>query len=208
MKGRWDWSLGRILHFDAESTGLVRPRQPLPLLLEVAVILTDAELRVLDRYEAVIHHEKDALDALDPHPIVVEMHEKSGLWKALREPGTVPVAEAEAAMIGMLDRHPDPEGRPVVWAGFSPGALDRPLVGALMPTLYGRLHHRTIDVSALKLVLKNYAGLQLEESDALHRAMADAQEELDVLRTFRSYLGQGLGVEGHDLLERAQVGAA
>lgn len=199
---KWDWTMRLIAWLDAETSGLVRPDLPWPLLLEVALVVTDGDLRELGRYEAVIRHDEAALDALDPHPVVREMHEESGLWGALREPGTTPLDDAERAMIELVDACAeglDPgdgkalvDTRPVVWGGFSPAAIDRPVIARYMPAYYQRIHHRSVDVSAIKLAMKNWGGVELPEADATHRALADTLDSIRLARSYRSLLQQAV----------------
>lgn len=189
VPGKWDWTLGCLAHLDVETTGLVRPGQPLPLLLEVGVVLTDHDLKVLDCYEAVIRHDpEDLMRALEHNPVASEMHRSNGLWHALLEGPTIPLGEAEEGLLKVLHRNPDPQGYPVVWAGWSPAAIDRPLVSACMPRFYQRIHHRTLDLSSLKLALKNYAGVEHDSGNAVHRALPDAMAGVRRLRHYRSLL--------------------
>jgi oligoribonuclease (3'-5' exoribonuclease) len=176
----------KVAWIDVETNDLVRPGKPMPLCLEVALILTDGDLRELGRYQAVIEHPDAVLDALDPHPVVLEMHEKSGLWNALRQPGVVSLEQAERSMIELLDEHASEW--PVVWGGFSPAAVDRPVLGHYMPTFYRKLHHRSVDVSALKLAMKNWAGLDFPKVDAAHRAVPDTEESIGLAKVYRRFL--------------------
>jgi oligoribonuclease (3'-5' exoribonuclease) len=198
-RSKWDWTMSRVAWIDVETDGLVRPGKPMPLCLEVALILTDGDLRELGRYSAVIEHPAAVLDALNPHPVVAEMHGASGLWNALREPGVVAIADAEAAMIELLEKHcaeepgvrQGPGGvdtRPVVWGGFSPAAVDRPVLAAYMPTFYQRIHHRSVDVSALKLAMRNWAGIEIPKIEAIHRAVPDTEQSIGLAQAYRRFL--------------------
>lgn len=202
MNPKWDWTVDRIAWLDAETDGLVRPGAPMPLLLEVAVVVTDAAMRELGRYEAVIRHPEEVLRALSPHQVVVDMHEKSGLWEDLFGSDTVPIEEAEREMVALLDLHCGDPGqgdgevdtRPVVWGGFSPAAVDRPVVGYYMPSYYSRIHHRSMDVSALKLAMKNWAGVDLPKEEVLHRAMLDTEESIRLAECYRRFLLAATGM--------------
>jgi oligoribonuclease (3'-5' exoribonuclease) len=191
---KWDWTLTRIAWIDVETDGLVRPGCRFPLCLEVALIVTDEHLRELGRYEAVISHPGEVLDALDPHPVVVEMHNKSGLWEALRDDRTASLEDAQAAMIELLNRTCGEPGEsdacPVVWGGFSPAAIDRPVLARYMPRYYRRIHHRSVDVSALKLAMQNWAGIEVPKVEAAHRAMTDTLESISVARVYRRFLAE------------------
>jgi len=187
MPAKWDWGVTRIAWLDAETTGVARPWAPPPLLLEVALVVTDGALQELGRYEAVIRHEQAVLDGLSMPPVVLDMHTKNGLLDALRGPDTVPMDEAEKAMIDLLDRFD--VGQPIVWGGFSPSAVDRPVVGQCMPTYYGKIHYRSLDMSTIKLALKNWGGVDLEgaqlDRPVGHRAMSDVLESVETAKIAR-----------------------
>jgi oligoribonuclease len=215
MPDKWDWTMHRIAWLDVETDGLVRPGSPFPLLLEVALVLTDADLRELGRYNAVIRHPEKVLRASNPHEIVVEMHEKSGLWEDLRGPGTVPVEEAEDAMLALLDEHCGEPGerqgpggrdtRPVVWGGFSPSAIDRPVIRRYMPRFFKRIHHRNVDVSALKLAMKNWAGVEIPKEEACHRALPDTLESIKLAIYYRRFLNLAAADRVGAEVERVEV---
>ena len=119
------------------------------------------------------------------------MHEKSGLIAALGAAGTVPLEEAEKALLALLDRFDLGPEHPFVWGGFSPGAIDRPVVGCYMPTYYRRIHHRSLDMSAVKLALQNWLGVNAGKEldhDPAHRALADTLECVQAAREARRIL--------------------
>lgn len=189
MGARWGWAIDQLCWVDIESSGLVRPDLPLPVLFEVAAVLTDRGLRELGRFTAVIRHADEVLDRLQLAPNVQEMHEENGLIAALRGPEAVSIEAAERALIALLDGCPTPG--PVIWGGFSPAAMDRPLLFHYMPRFYERLHYRTLDLSALKLAMRNWGGLETAESSTVHRALPDVLEAIKVANEYRCRLAVG-----------------
>jgi oligoribonuclease (3'-5' exoribonuclease) len=189
--GRWDWSVGRLAFIDVESTGVWDPLDP-PLLLEAAVVVTDRDLTELARYTVVIKTDPEDLAAANP--FAVTMHLRSGLWQELQAGEGVPIPEAEVGLCRMLANTDWGDPRPVVWVGSSPAALDRPLIQRTMPSFYDMLHYRSIDVSSLRLVLQNYAGIKLERTEPQHRALSDAFGALDHLRAYKERLALLAGV--------------
>jgi oligoribonuclease len=177
--GHWDWTLGRVAFLDFETTGIWDPADP-PLILEAAMVVTDGALNELGRYSAVVDYEDQVyLERADP--FVVEMHTKSGLWNDLKaRRRAVELAKIEADLCATLEAtYDENDGRPVVWAGFSPSALDRPLARHFMPAFYDMLHYRTIDVSTLKLYALNYHGVKIEKDDPTHRAEQDVEDTIE-----------------------------
>src|SRR3712207_9169494 len=80
-------------------------------LIEVAVLVTDSELTVLDPgLDLVISADDDALEGMVD--VVTEMHAKSGLTEAVRA-STLTVAEAEQHLLAYLRRFvPQPRTAP------------------------------------------------------------------------------------------------
>ena len=115
------------------------------------MIVTDRALNELGRYSAVVDY-PDQEYLARATPFVVDMHTKSGLWDELqRREGTLPLEEIERDLCQLVPDTSVVDGaldtRPVIWAGFSPSALDRPAIRHYMPTFHGLLHYRTLDIS-------------------------------------------------------------
>ena len=84
----------RLVWIDCEMTGLNLAKDA---LIEIAVLITDGELNVLDDgLDIVIHAEDAKLDSMVP--VVQEMHASSGLTEEVRV-STVSVAEAEKRVL-------------------------------------------------------------------------------------------------------------
>lgn len=159
------------------------------MLLEVAVVVTDRDLTELGRYTTVIRAE-DLAPLAKANPFAVTMHMKSGLWAEVKAGEGQPLAEAEEGLCRMLRTTDLGDGRPVVWVGSSPAALDRPIIYRDMPRFYRMFHHRSIDVSSLRLALQNYAGIRVARDEPEHRALADCFGALRHLRTYKDRLAQ------------------
>lgn len=185
---KWDWRLDRLCFLDVETTGVWSdPDVPFPLPLEVALIVTTANLRELGRESVVISWPKRDLDqALDP--FCRDMHSTSGLLEEVRGGTAVAVGAAEKILIRIMNRLTKDSSAPVIWAGSSPGALDRPVLREWMPELYAKLHHRTLDVSALKLALLNWGGAEPRRYEARHRAMSDCEDAVKLARRVKLHL--------------------
>ncbi len=187
---KWDWGFGLIAWLDVETTGLYRPGKPLPALLETALLITTPDLECVTWASSVIKREPE--DFVEIHPVAEAMHKKNGLIEECLGPLAVPVRTAELIMTTALDEaqrlHPELGDRPVVWAGWSPSALDRPMIGHHMPEFYKRLHYRTWDLSAFKLGMINFTSLTFPEKDEIHRAHADNLEAVAEARRIAEFL--------------------
>lgn len=171
----------RIVWADCEMTGLDPDRH---VLVEIAVIVTDAELRPLDEgIDLVIHATEDELAEMDD--FVQNMHARSGLTEQIRE-STLCLAEAEQQVLEYVQRYVEVE-RAAPLAGNSIGT-DRRFIAKYMPKLDEFLHYRMIDVSSIKELTRRwypkvYAGQP--KKGLAHRALADIQESIQELSFYR-----------------------
>lgn len=171
----------RIVWIDCEMTGLDLANDA---LVEIAVIVTDSELNVLDEgVDVVISPPARAIEQMDP--FVVAMHTTSGLIEELA--GGTTLADAEDQVLTYLRRWlPEPRKAPL--AGNSVGT-DKAFLDRDMPGLVGHLHYRVIDVSSIKeLARRWYPRIYFAspEKNGGHRALADILESIDELRYYRA----------------------
>ena len=166
---------------DCEMTGLDLGKDA---LIEIAVLVTDSELNILDGGVDVVIHADDA--ALDGMPDVVrDMHAKSGLTDAVRA-STVTLAEAEQQVLDYVRRH-IPEARTAPLCGNSI-ATDRGFIARDMPALDAHLHYRMVDVSSIKELCRRwYPRIYYAQPDKglAHRALADIRESIRELIYYR-----------------------
>ena len=171
----------RMVWIDCEMTGLSLQTDA---LVEVAAVVTDAELTVLGEGVDVVIHADDA--ALDSMPEVVrEMHARSGLTEAARR-STVSVAEAERQVLAYI-RAWVPEARSAPLAGNSV-ATDRAFLARDMAELDGHLHYRMVDVSSIKELCRRWYPRVYYAQPAkglAHRALADITESIRELAYYR-----------------------
>ncbi len=156
-------------------------------LIEVAVLITDADLNVLDDgLDIIIHTADDVLDTMVP--FVADMHAKSGLTDAVRA-STVTLGDAETAVLEYV-RSFVPHVKTAPLCGNSI-ATDRGFLARDMPLLDEYLHYRMIDVSSVKELAKRWYPRVYQsqpEKGLAHRALADIQESVQELRYYRSTL--------------------
>ena len=114
-------------------------------LVELAVLVTDAELNVLgDGVDVVIKPPDAALEQMDD--FVLNMHTTSGLLEELAAGMTL--AEAEALAMTYIKEY-IPDARKAVMAGNSI-ATDRGFIARDMAELDAHVHYRMVDVSSIK----------------------------------------------------------
>ncbi|MFW3171489.1 oligoribonuclease [Geodermatophilus sp. CPCC 206100] len=177
-------SAGHLVWIDCEMTGLDLTRDK---LIEVAVLVTDSELNVLDPgLDLVISAEDADLDGMAD--VVTEMHAKSGLTDAVRA-ATLSVAEAEQQLLAYVKRFV-PERRSAPLCGNSIGT-DRGFLARDMPELDDHLHYRMIDVSSIKELARRWfprVYFAQPQKGLAHRALADIIESVRELAYYRQTL--------------------
>ncbi len=171
----------QLVWIDCEMTGLdLRSDR----LIEIAALVTDAELNVLgEGIDLVIHTDDEALDSMIE--VVARMHSRSGLTEEVRA-STIDVAAAQEMVLDYIRSHvPSPKTAPLCGNSI---ATDRGFLARDMPELDDFLHYRMIDVSSIKELCRRwypriYYGQP--EKGLAHRALADIQESIRELRYYR-----------------------
>ncbi|HMS80044.1 MAG TPA: oligoribonuclease [Burkholderiaceae bacterium] len=171
----------RLIWVDMEMTGL---RPEVDRIIEVAVVVTDADLEVLACGPVLAIHQPDAvLAAMDAWNTAT--HGRSGLTERVRA-STVTEADAQAALIAFL--------RPWVPPGKSPMCgnsicQDRRFMARTMPELEAYFHYRNLDVSTVKELCKRWRPevAKAFAKRSAHTALADIEESIDELRHYRAH---------------------
>ena len=171
----------RIVWVDLEMTGLDTSRH---VIVEVAALVTDAQLEILDEgLDLVVHATEDELAEMDD--FVLNMHTENGLLDEIRS-SSVSIKEAEDAVLALIAKHCDPE-HPAPLAGNSI-ATDRSFIREQMPRLDAAPHYRMIDVSTIKELSRRWfprAYYNQPEKGLAHRALADIVESIQELDYYR-----------------------
>jgi oligoribonuclease len=166
---------------DCEMTGLDLSSDK---LIEIAVLVTDADLNVLgDGVDVVIHADDAALSSMAD--VVTDMHSRSGLIEEVRS-STVDLATAEKAALDYIRKYVK-QAKTAPLAGNSI-ATDRGFIARDMPALDAFLHYRMIDVSSIKELCRRWYPRIYYGQPAkglAHRALADIQESIRELQYYR-----------------------
>ena len=165
---------------DCEMTGLNLADDA---LVEVAALVTDAELNVLgEGVDVIIKPSDAALEQMGD--FVRTMHASSGLLEQLQ--GGLTMAEAEERVLDYVREFvPDPRKAPL--AGNTIGT-DRAFLARDMPTFEAHVHYRNVDVSSIKELARRWfpkAYYSAPAKSGNHRALADVQESIEELRYYR-----------------------
>jgi oligoribonuclease len=170
----------RLVWIDCEMTGL---DLAVDELVEIAVVITDFELRPLDPgFQIVIKPDDAALANMNE--FVTNMHRTSGLIEEI--PGGVSLAEAEERTLEYIKRFV-PLERKAPLAGNTIGT-DRMFLAKYMPQIDQYLHYRNVDVSSVKELSRRWyprVFFQAPEKNGGHRALADILESIRELQYYR-----------------------
>ncbi|KAJ1647740.1 rna exonuclease [Coemansia erecta] len=174
--------LAPLVWIDCEMTGLDYAHDK---IIEIACIITDGELNVLEKgREIVIHQSKATMEAMNDW--CKEHHGNSGLASSVLQ-STTTTAQAEQEVLALIKRHCKTP-RTAILAGSSVHA-DRAFLARQMPELTEFLHYRIVDVSSIKELARRWNPRVLESLPAKkcsHRALDDIVESIDELRYYKS----------------------
>jgi oligoribonuclease len=170
----------RLVWIDCEMTGL---DLAIDELVEIAVVITDFELRIIDPgFQVVIRASDAALDQMGE--FVTNMHRTSGLYEEI--PQGVTLAEAQAQTLAYIQRFV-PQERKAPLAGNTIGT-DRMFLAKYMPDVDQYLHYRNVDVSSIKELSRRWyprVFFHAPTKDGGHRALADILESIRELEYYR-----------------------
>lgn len=169
----------RLVWIDLEMTGLDPNRER---IIEVATIVTDADLNVIAEGPVLAVHQSEALMAgMDDWN--QRTHGESGLVARVRE-STTDTAEAERATLEFLREYVTPGCSPMCGNSVH---QDRRFLEREMPELLAFFHYRNLDVSTLKELAKrwNPGALAGFSKRNVHLAMDDIKESIAELAHYR-----------------------
>jgi oligoribonuclease len=170
-----------LLWIDMEMSGLSPETDQ---VLEVAIVVTDAELNTVAEAPVLVVHQPDAvLDAMDSWN--KGTHGKSGLIDRVKA-SQLDEAAAEAQMLAFVRQHVPERTSPMCGNSI---CQDRRFLARYMPQLEAFFHYRNLDVSTLKELAKRWRpGLaEAFKKSNRHEALADIYESIDELKYYREH---------------------
>ena len=176
----------RIVWIDCEMTGLDLTKDA---LVEVACIVTEADLTELDEGFQIVIRPDDLSVLANMVEVVTKMHTESGLIHEI--PNGVSLAEAEEKLITYIKSHiPEPRKSPLAGSSVY---VDRGFLIRDMPKVDAHLHYRLLDVSSVKEIVRRwyprvYFGTPAKVGN--HRALSDIKESIEELRFYRELIFQ------------------
>ncbi len=171
-----------LIWIDLEMTGLSPDAD---LIIEIATVVTDKELRVVAEGPVqAIHQSDDILDSMDEWN--KRQHKTSGLVDRVRA-STVDESEAEQQTLEFLREHLDRGTSPMCGSSI---CQDRRFLVRHMPELAFFFHYRNLDVSTLKILAHLWAPSIANkfQKQSTHLALADIYDSIRELEFYREHL--------------------
>lgn len=184
--------IDRLFWVDLETTGL---NPSADRILEVAVLVTNRDLDVIDESHFVVYQPPEVLALMNEY--VTQMHGSSGLT-AECERSQVTESHVDDVLVQMVDDHYAAIDK-VVLAGSSVH-FDKRFIEAAFPKFAARLHYRIVDVSSFMEVFNRVLGHRgrRHEHAVKHRAMPDIQSSLEDLKHY-------VGLVSRDRVQKASA---
>ncbi len=171
-----------LIWIDMEMSGL---NPDSDRVLEVAVVVTDAQLELIAEGPVLaVHQHERVLATMDAWN--TSTHARSGLTERVRA-STLDEAAAEAVVLEFLRRHV-PEGKSPMCGNSI--CQDRRFMARWMPRLEAYFHYRNLDVSTLKELARRWKpdAYRSFEKQSRHEALADIYESIAELKHYRAQL--------------------
>lgn len=168
-----------LIWIDLEMTGLLSDSDR---IIELAILITDAQLTILAESPAFVVHQPDAvLEAMDSWNRSV--HAKTGLIERVRA-STLDEAEVERRALAFVAAHVPAATSPMCGNSI---CQDRRFLARWMPKLEAHFHYRNLDVSTLKELVRRWRPDLAKGflKHGRHEALADIHESIEELRYYR-----------------------
>ena len=172
-------NVNNLIWIDLEMTGLDTQND---MIIEIATIVTDAELNILAEGPVLpIHQEDSILNAMDEWN--TNQHGKSGLIERVKN-STIDENQAQSQTIDFLREYVPARTSPMCGNSI---CQDRRFLARCMPELEEYFHYRNLDVSTLKELAKRWLPDVAKgfNKKGAHLALDDIKESIEELRYYR-----------------------
>ncbi|EGZ50294.1 oligoribonuclease [Neisseria wadsworthii] len=166
---------------DMEMTGLDPEKER---IIEVAMIITDADLNVLAQSEVyVVHQSDEILNAMDDWNTAT--HTRTGLVQRVRE-SKLTEAEVEQKLLDFMAQWIPEKTSPMCGNTIH---QDRRFMVRYMPKLEAYFHYRNVDVSTLKELARRWSPEVVKGvvKRGSHQALDDILESIEEMRHYREH---------------------
>ena len=178
-----------LVWIDCEMTGLDLSKDT---VMSLACFITDYDLNMLDEqgYEAIISHSQEQMDAMGDW--CKKHHGASGLTASCLDPSQTKDAETVATELLEYIQKYCPERKKALLAGNTVHADKAFLIQEPYTKVMKHLHHRILDVSAIKEAARRWAPDHVIKSSprktGKHEAKSDILESIEEARYYRNVI--------------------
>ena len=173
-----------LIWIDLEMTGL-RPEQD--FIIEIATLVTDAELNVLAEGPVLaIKQPDEVLAAMDDWN--QKYHGQSGLIQRVKD-SHINEADAQQQTLEFLSNWVDERASPMCGNSI---CQDRRFLARYMPELENFFHYRNLDVSSVKEIARRWKPAMLNgfNKQSKHIALEDIKDSIAELAYYREHFFQ------------------
>jgi oligoribonuclease len=171
-----------LVWIDLEMSGLSLKTE---YILEIACIITDAELNIIaESPNLIINHPQSLMDSMNDW--CKKTHSESGLVSAVLS-SKISMKDAENQILSFIKEH-IPQEKIAILAGNSIH-VDKQFLFKDMPSIVEHLHYRLLDVSTVKELCSRWYPEQFKcapVKSCTHRALDDIKESISELKYYRS----------------------
>ncbi len=170
-----------LVWIDLEMTGL---NTATDYILEIATIVTDADLNVLGMGPVLaVHQTDDVLAGMDEWN--QRTHKSSGLVERVRS-SKLTHADVERESLAFIQQYVGRHKSPLCGNSI---CQDRRFLARLMPQLEDWLHYRNLDVSTIKELARRWKPGMCDgfEKKNTHKALDDILESIAELKFYREH---------------------
>jgi oligoribonuclease len=170
-----------LVWIDLEMTGL---NTDTDRIIEIATIVTDADLNIVAQGPVLAVHQSDAvLAGMDEWN--TRTHTGSGLVERVKT-SALTEADAEQQTLEFLQQYV-PKGKSPLCGNSI--CQDRRFLARGMPTLEAYVHYRNLDVSSIKELIKRWRPALNNgfEKKNTHKALDDILESIEELKYYREH---------------------
>jgi len=170
-----------LVWIDLEMTGLNTNTDH---IIEIATIVTDANLNVIAQGPVLAIHQPDAvLAGMDEWN--QRTHAASGLIERVKA-SSLTVAGAESQTLQFLQAYVPKGKSPLCGSSI---CQDRRFLARLMPALEEYVHYRNLDVSSIKEIARRWKPSVADgfEKKNTHKALDDIIESIEELKYYREH---------------------
>lgn len=168
--------MNKFLFVDLETTGL---DENTCTIIEVAAVVTDNKLRVLEEFSTPVQCPKANLLAMDEWCRTT--HTQSRLLEDIEEHG-MHLEDVEIELQKLKRRHFPVNKAEICGSSVH---IDKRFIDKHMPRFSKELSHRIIDVSSFMLALNKYHSTPINRTaTAAHRALSDIKGSISYLKAY------------------------